>query len=41
MESVIFGAGYWGEILKRGLEEYYGVHICAILDNDENKWGEK
>lgn len=41
MESVIFGAGYWGKVLKRGLEKFCGVHICAIFDNDESKWGEK
>lgn len=41
MGSVIFGAGHWGKSLKRGLEKYCGVHICAIFDNDESKWGEK
>lgn len=41
MGSVIFGAGYWGETLKRGLEKYCGVRICAIIDNDKSKWGKK
>ena len=41
MESVIFGAGRWSKRLKKGLEKYYGVRICAICDNDERKWGGK
>lgn len=41
MESVIFGAGRLGKTLKRGLEKYCGVHISAICDNDESKWGRK
>ena len=41
MESVVFGAGQWGKIFKRGLEKYCGVHIFAICDNDESKWGGK
>lgn len=41
MESVVFGAGSFGIILKRGLEKYCGVHICAICDNDESKWGKE
>lgn len=41
MESVVFGAGRWGNVLKRGLEKYCEVHICAICDNDESKWGKK
>lgn len=41
MGSVIFGAGYWGEILKRGLEKYCGVHICAIITNNQSRWGKK
>ncbi len=39
MESVIFGAGRDGRVLKKGLEKYYGVHIGAICDNDMMKWG--
>ena len=41
MVSVIFGAGRYGKILKRGLEKHCGVHICAAFDNDESKWGRK
>ena len=41
MEAVIFGAGAWCKGLKKGLEKYFGVHICAIFDNDETRWGEK
>ena len=41
MGSVIFGAGYYGECLKRGLEKHCGVRICAIVTNNERKWGEK
>lgn len=41
MESAIFGLGTRAEIFKRGLEKYCGIHICAIFDNDESKWGEK
>ncbi len=39
MESVIFGAGRDGRVLKKGLEKYYGVHIGTICDNDMMKWG--
>ena len=41
MESAIFGVGKYGKDLKRGLEKYCGVHICAIFDSDESRWGEK
>lgn len=41
MEAAIFGVGNRCEKLKRGLEKYCGVQICAIFDNDENKWGKK
>lgn len=39
MESVIFGAGRDGRILKKGLEKCYGIHIGTICDNDADKWG--
>lgn len=39
MKAVIFGAGNDGKVLKKGLEKHYGVHICAVCDNDINKWG--
>ena len=39
MEAVVFGAGVYGKYLKRGLEKYCGIHICAICDNDEKKIG--
>lgn len=41
MGYAIFGAGTVGKGIKKGLEKYYGIHICKIFDNDENKWGEK
>lgn len=41
MESVIFGAGFWGKYLKRGLEKFCGVRICAIVTNNESRWGDK
>lgn len=41
MKSVIFGAGYWGKYLKCGLEKNCRVHICAIITNNKNKWGQK
>lgn len=41
MGSVVFGAGLWGIQLKRALENHYGVHVCAIITNNERKWGEK
>ena len=27
--------------LKKGLENYYDIHICAICDNDKQKYGER
>lgn len=39
VEGIIFGAGNLGKGLKRGLEKHYDIHICAICDNDKNKWG--
>lgn len=41
MEAVIFGAGKLCSGLKRGLEKYFDVHICAVCDNDEKKWGKR
>ena len=41
MEAVIFGAGNDGKVLKKGLEKYYDIHVCAVCDNDANKWGRR
>lgn len=39
MKAVIFGAGNDGKVLKKGLEKHYEICICAICDNDADKWG--
>lgn len=31
----------WSEALKKGLEKHCGVHISAIITNNESKWGNK
>lgn len=39
MNGVVFGGGFYGKALKRGLEKYCGVEIDAVIDNDKEKWG--